>query len=948
MSHPVNLNKSSENLCGLTFTERKCARVNRRQFSHRLFCLLISLLFISQVASAEPTEEDMRESAKKFVSLSVKLDSKGSAVVSLSWGADESFSPALEQKLNEALGGVRLQQFRPDGLDDYEAYRGEMDEEIKWHTFFGRADNAFQRNGLLVSGQLNLEPLARELRSLGATDMSIMLMFPQASGFTSVTGASRCTPQLKFYICSRVNLETDTPPLITFSFGYRFADVLWKWLPLVLFLLAPAVWTLRMRRKTLRASEVDPAASWFGYFRFLHLATTGMWLLWLPLYAWANPDEIFHYLTESNLASIYIEFAGRTPALPLGLEILKLVLYFAPPVLATVLCHLLSHKVFTRVRGMQWSPSEVVRQALWSQASFIVPVFFLLLGLSSIQRNPSLAAACIVLGLVSWQACARLSAKAHKCPPQALTTGGLRDRIFELAARAGVPLKQIYILPAGKGQMANAFARSDNTVMLTDLLPRHLSEREVTAVVAHELAHLKEGHPRSLGVTFISTIVGAGFVMSLLARSANMDRWTPALFSVGLAAAMLVTHYVSRGYERHADALAITLTRDPEAFITALAKLARLNVLPVHWGTWNDTWSTHPSTEHRVRRLAEYGGVPPERLQELLEASRTEPLSTDMPPVETVETGKIFSTAFKANVGQRVSWAIIAVVTCTPLLLAWLVGRWQFFGAAKWLAYAGGVVASYLFYRFVRNYVALWGHKDLREGLSGKLARAGFEPQEGTFVGFAPASAPRIYENNYIWDAGFLFLTDEQLCYVGEETRFALRREQVEAVYLGDAAADWPRRQLPYVRWRDAEGNAGGTFYLTPGEARSLLQTGRKASALCDQIHSWLWRGSVYPAASPPLAELTAPAHGPVTSISPAEFLSTAKFVSSTIMLCLFTVVLGVAFRFSGAMLVYAVTLTVSTCLLDRVPHVLKRAPAKEDSGEPPSYQQGAWAESES
>ncbi|HYG80628.1 MAG TPA: hypothetical protein VD861_09590, partial [Pyrinomonadaceae bacterium] len=240
-----------------------------------------------------------------------------------------------------------------------------------------------------------------------------------------------------------------------------------------------------------------------------------------------------------------------------------------------------------------------------------------------------------------------------------------------------------------------------------------------------------------------------------------------------------------------------------------------------------------------------------------------------------------------------------------------------------------------------------WGYKGLREGLSAKLSRAGFEPAEGTFVGFAPAPAPRLYENNYVWDVGFIFLTDEQLCYVGEETRFALRREQVEAVYVGDGPADWPRRPHVYVRWRDAGGDAGGTFYLTHGEVRSLRQSKSMAAALYGQLRTWLGRGSAYPAATRQLAQLSAPAHGPVTSVSPAEYSSTAKFVTSTIMLSLFTLVLGIAFRLSAAMLLYALAVTVSVCLIDRIPHLLRYARKTEDAPEPPTYQQGAWAETE-
>ena len=213
-------------------------------------------------------------------------------------------SPALRQSLDEALG-ARLEEYRPEGFEEYEAYEEESAEGSNWHIFYGRAEGAYQRSGLLVSGRLDLAPLARELRAHGAKELSVMLQLPQASGFNAVAGASPCAPQIGFYICSRLDLETDTPAPIAFSFGYRFADVLWKWLPLVAFLLVPAALTLWMRRRALHATAADPAASWFGYFRFLNLAVTATWLLWLPLYAWANPDEIFRFLSDDGLGDTF-------------------------------------------------------------------------------------------------------------------------------------------------------------------------------------------------------------------------------------------------------------------------------------------------------------------------------------------------------------------------------------------------------------------------------------------------------------------------------------------------------------------------------------------------------------------------------------------------------------------------------------------------------------------
>ena len=48
----------------------------------------------------------------------------------------------------------------------------------------------------------------------------------------------------------------------------------------------------------------------------------------------------------------------------------------------------------------------------------------------------------------------------------------LRDRVFALAAQAGVKVQQVYILPAGKGRMANAFAAEPSKVTLSPVSAR--------------------------------------------------------------------------------------------------------------------------------------------------------------------------------------------------------------------------------------------------------------------------------------------------------------------------------------------------------------------------------------------------------------------------------------------------------------------------------------------
>jgi Zn-dependent protease with chaperone function len=520
----------------------------------------------------------------------------------------------------------------------------------------------------------------------------------------------------------------------------------------------------------LRMKEANPLTIWGRYFRYLYRLLNVIWLIWLPVYSWTNICEIL----------------SVTGAHPLLIQLIGLILYFLPPLAVMYLCHLFSRKVYRQVRGTEWSPREVVGKAILSNAFSLMPFFFFLLALNMFAAKSPYAGLVVALAIVCWALFARLASKAFNLSAYAVTSGELRERFFALAERAGVRLRQIYVLPEGQGQMSNAFARSDNAVMLTASLLRHLSRREVDAIMAHEIGHLKEKHPQTAGRVTIITIVVANFVAASAASAIDLQRWTPAIFSLSIAAAMLVTHFFKRGNERHADAIAVNLTGDPEAFITGLARISRLNLMPLHSGGWSESLDTHPATRHRLEDVARCGGISPQRLQELLDApAALEEERYNVAPLNEAE-GKIFSTAFKSKYIFRISWAILAVVVGTPVLLALLAVRLQLQGSLKWAAFFCGLVITFGLYQLIRNFASFWGYASLEQRLRAKLQRSGFgeASRDGLFVGFAPAAEPHSYESYLFWDAGILRLTAEQLCYVGEETRFALRREQIVDIYL--------------------------------------------------------------------------------------------------------------------------------------------------------------------
>ncbi len=95
------------------------------------------------------------------------------------------------------------------------------------------------------------------------------------------------------------------------------------------------------------------------------------------------------------------------------------------------------------------------------------------------------------------------------------------------------------------------FHRHD-VILLSDGLLRALSEEEVTAVLAHELAHIRDLDSRYL--TFLRTF-------------ARMMRWDPVL--------AYLAESVTREEEFRADDEAVRLTRRPRALAQALYKVLR-------------------------------------------------------------------------------------------------------------------------------------------------------------------------------------------------------------------------------------------------------------------------------------------------------------------------------------------------------------------------------------
>src|SRR6266567_1273255 len=76
-----------------------------------------------------------------------------------------------------------------------------------------------------------------------------------------------------------------------------------------------------------------------------------------------------------------------------------------------------------------------------------------------------------------------------------LKSGEYRSRALRVARGMDVTLRRVFVVPAGKGHLTNAYGMS-NAIALTDNLGKYLTKSQLEFVMAHELAHVKLKHVR--------------------------------------------------------------------------------------------------------------------------------------------------------------------------------------------------------------------------------------------------------------------------------------------------------------------------------------------------------------------------------------------------------------------------------------------------------------------
>jgi len=198
----------------------------------------------------------------------------------------------------------------------------------------------------------------------------------------------------------------------------------------------------------------------------------------------------------------------------------------------------------------------------------------------------------------------------------------LKGKIEALLSKVGLKAKGIFQVDEGKrSKHTNAYftgiGKTKRIVLFDTLLASH-SHDEILAVLAHEIGHWKKKHIlKQLIFMIAASLVGFYLIYFII-------NWPPLYSAFGLqqrpvyAGLLLVSLYfsclgfffspigawISRRYEREADAMAHELTGTSEPMINALKRLAKDNLSNLHPHPWYVRfYYSHPPLIERIEYL---------------------------------------------------------------------------------------------------------------------------------------------------------------------------------------------------------------------------------------------------------------------------------------------------------------------------------------------------------
>ncbi len=246
---------------------------------------------------------------------------------------------------------------------------------------------------------------------------------------------------------------------------------------------------------------------------------------------------------------------------------------------------------------------------------------------------PLVLTGVVIWFIIAWFSHTRMIRRlSHSHPVTRTQEPELYNLLENLSITAGVPMPRLEIIET---HARNAFASGiDNksfTVTVTRGLLNSLTREEVEAVLAHEMTHILNRDVRLLIITVIFTGM-VGFAAQMVWSSirygfvggGRRDNKGGGIFIMlaiagilwlGYLATLLTRFAISRKREYMADAGAIELSKNPQAMMSALMRIAGRDRIPEttddiammcieNKSAFLGMFATHPPIQSRIRAIA--------------------------------------------------------------------------------------------------------------------------------------------------------------------------------------------------------------------------------------------------------------------------------------------------------------------------------------------------------
>lgn len=207
-----------------------------------------------------------------------------------------------------------------------------------------------------------------------------------------------------------------------------------------------------------------------------------------------------------------------------------------------------------------------------------------------------------------------------------LESGALKDEIEKLATKIGFKTDGIFVMDASRrSSHGNAYFTGlfgKKRIVLFDTLLESMNEKEIVAVLAHELGHFKLNHVRW---ALIRGITITGLMYYLLSVCLPIDAFYHAFYlskASNFAALMVfslwvgtidfylapISSWLSRRNEFAADAFAMRYIENPYDLCHALIKLRDSNKsMPISHPLYSAVYHSHPPMVERLEAMG-YNG----------------------------------------------------------------------------------------------------------------------------------------------------------------------------------------------------------------------------------------------------------------------------------------------------------------------------------------------------